>query len=203
MAEGTGLAPRIVRCRATCPPRHLPRRHHPYRGIRCECPIHAAGTTWLGHPRRINDPTQRPPGEIRSHHSHSDHSAGTRRRRQPRPTQQTRGKPVTRRSTARATRRQVRGHHRIPVIRRTRTTPGQSPDNAATTPRQRRDNAATTRGRRRANRQNNRRNNRRDNTGRDGIAAAGQWACGETVGSPAVDSAFTRLIPREEGAGTG
>ena len=34
--------------------RHLPRWHHQHRGIRCECPIHAAGTTWLGHPRRIN-----------------------------------------------------------------------------------------------------------------------------------------------------
>ena len=33
---------------------HLPRWHHPHRGIRCECPIHAAGTTWLGHSRRIN-----------------------------------------------------------------------------------------------------------------------------------------------------
>ncbi len=34
--------------------RHLPRWHRPYQNIRCECPIHAAGTTWLGHPRRIN-----------------------------------------------------------------------------------------------------------------------------------------------------
>src|SRR5690242_3660247 len=25
-----------------------------YQTIRCGCPIHAAGTTWLGHPRRIN-----------------------------------------------------------------------------------------------------------------------------------------------------
>jgi hypothetical protein len=33
---------------------HLPRWHHPHRGIRCESPIHAAGTTWLGHSRRIN-----------------------------------------------------------------------------------------------------------------------------------------------------
>jgi uncharacterized OsmC-like protein len=32
----------------------LPRWHHQHRGIRCECPIHAAGTTWLGHPRRMN-----------------------------------------------------------------------------------------------------------------------------------------------------
>jgi hypothetical protein len=34
--------------------RHLPRWHRPYQNIRCECPIHAAGTAWLGHPRRIN-----------------------------------------------------------------------------------------------------------------------------------------------------
>jgi DNA-binding NarL/FixJ family response regulator len=27
--------------------RHLPRWHRPYQDIRCECPIHAAGTTWL------------------------------------------------------------------------------------------------------------------------------------------------------------
>jgi hypothetical protein len=80
--------PRHLPRRATCPAappapsRHLPRRHHQHRGIRCECPIHAAGTTWLGHPRRISDPTQRPPDEIRSHHSHSDHSANTRPRRQ-------------------------------------------------------------------------------------------------------------------------
>jgi hypothetical protein len=33
--------------------RHLPLRHHQHRGIRCECPIHAAGTIWLGHPRRM------------------------------------------------------------------------------------------------------------------------------------------------------
>jgi hypothetical protein len=36
-------------------PPHLPRRHHPYRGIRCECPIHAAPATLgsTGHPRRM------------------------------------------------------------------------------------------------------------------------------------------------------
>jgi hypothetical protein len=53
--------------------RRLPRWHHPHHGVRCERPIHAAGTTWLGHPRRLNGPGQRPPGEIRSHHSHGDH----------------------------------------------------------------------------------------------------------------------------------
>ena len=34
--------------------RHPPRWHHQHRGIRCECPIHAAGTAWLGHSRRLN-----------------------------------------------------------------------------------------------------------------------------------------------------
>ena len=42
-----GAARRPLLCR-------LPRWHHQHRGIRCECPIHAAGTTWLGHPRRMN-----------------------------------------------------------------------------------------------------------------------------------------------------
>jgi len=42
------------RAAALPPPlRHLSRWHHQHRGVRCECPIHAAGTTWLGHPRRI------------------------------------------------------------------------------------------------------------------------------------------------------
>jgi hypothetical protein len=72
MAEVTGLTAADHPLRPLC--QHLPRRHRPYRGIRCECPIHAAGTTWLGHPRRINGEGQRPPGRIASHHSHSDHS---------------------------------------------------------------------------------------------------------------------------------
>jgi hypothetical protein len=36
--------------------------HYPYQIIRYGCPIHAAPATWLGHPRRINRPRQRPPG---------------------------------------------------------------------------------------------------------------------------------------------
>src|SRR5690349_12108414 len=77
-------------------PCHLPRWHHQQRGIRCECPIHAAGTTWLGHPRRINGEGQRPPGRIASHHSHSDHSAHAQpRRRAPAGPGRSRGRPVT------------------------------------------------------------------------------------------------------------
>ena len=38
----------------------LPRWHHQHRGIRCGCPIQAAGTTWLGHPRRTKRRGQRP-----------------------------------------------------------------------------------------------------------------------------------------------
>jgi hypothetical protein len=49
--------------------RHLPRWHHPYRGIRCECPIHAAGTTWLGHPRRMNGGGSGRPGCGRRGHA--------------------------------------------------------------------------------------------------------------------------------------
>ena len=40
--------------------RHLPHWHHRHRRIRCECPIHAAGTTWLGHSRRIRGPGRGP-----------------------------------------------------------------------------------------------------------------------------------------------
>ena len=70
MAEVTGLIAADHPLRLLC--HHLPRRHHPYRGIRCECPIHAAGTTWLGHSRLMKagaaaaGPDRQPPQPQRS-----------------------------------------------------------------------------------------------------------------------------------------
>jgi hypothetical protein len=55
----------LAQRRSACPPGAWMREresglpslwHNPYHIIRCECPIHAAGTTWLGHPRRIRGP---------------------------------------------------------------------------------------------------------------------------------------------------
>ena len=41
--------------------------HHPYQLIRRECPIHAAPTTWLGHPRRIRGPDRARQAGISGH----------------------------------------------------------------------------------------------------------------------------------------
>ena len=83
MAEVTGLA-RGGSCALLLLLCHLPCWHHPHRGIRCECPVHAGRNDVAGTSTPYKRPGQRPPDGIASHHSHSDHSAHARPRGQAR-----------------------------------------------------------------------------------------------------------------------